>query len=267
MESFDTHFEGFLQYDLIAGESSSFYVVDNTDFAALSQNLTDDWKGNMLLFNADGEDNYEFARQLYLNFVHSFDSECEIISSYDRVQKYVDEQNGQVYWGDTDEMTKISYDKPDSTDFRMYWSYMPKIRIMDQNEFLQSFAVFLMMFLFIAIICFTAALIICYTRCQTIALNNRYVFDDLRRLGASPKFLAQEVKNQCGKVFTVPSIVGMTVMFLLYIMIMYANDGTLTSPEIVGLGICFCVLLMISIFIYGVYFKTIHKIQRQLGIC
>ena len=267
MESFDTHFEGFLQYDLIAGESSSFYVVDNADFAALSQDLTDDWKGNMLLFNADGEDNYEFARQLYLNFVHSFDSECEIISSYDRVQKYVDEQNGQVYWGDTDEMTKISYDKPDSTDFRMYWSYMPKIRIMDQNEFLQSFAVFLMMFLFIAIICFTAALIICYTRCQTIALNNRYVFDDLRRLGASPKFLAQEVKNQCGKVFTVPSIVGMTVMFLLYIMIMYANDGTLTSPEIVGLGVCFCVLLMISIFIYGVYFKTIHKIQRQLGIC
>lgn len=59
----------------------------------------------------------------------------------------------------------------------------------------------------------------------------------------------------------------MTVMFLLYIMIMYANDGTLTSPEIVGLGVCFCVLLMISIFIYGVYFKTIHKIQQQLGIC
>ena len=267
MESFDTKFAGFLQYDLMSGASSSFYVVDNSDFAALSQNLTDDWKGNIFLFNVDGEDNYEFARQLYLNFVHSFDSSCEVINAYDRVAKYVAEQNGQVYWGDTDEMTKVSYDNPDSTDFRIYWSYMPKIRLLDQNDFMQNFAVFLMMFLFIAIICFTAALIICYTRCQTIALNNRYVFDDLRRLGASPKFLAQEVKNQCGKVFTVPATVGMTVMFLLYIMIMYANDNTFSGPEIVGLGVCFCVLLMIGIFIYGVYFKTLEKIRKQLGIC
>ena len=267
MESFDTKFAGFLQYDLMSGTSSSFYVVDNSDFASLSQNLTDDWTGNIFLFNVDGEDNYEFARQLYLNFVHSFDSSCEVINAYDRVAKYVAEQNGQVYWGDTDEMTKVSYDNPDSTDFRMYWSYMPKIRLLDQNDFMQNFAVFLMMFLFIAIICFTAALIICYTRCQTIALNNRYVFDDLRRLGASPKFLAQEVKNQCGKVFTVPATVGMTVMFLLYIMIMYANDNTFSGPEIVGLGVCFCVLLMIGIFIYGVYFKTLEKIRKQLGIC
>ena len=114
---------------------------------------------------------------------------------------------------------------------------MPKIRILDQNDFLKNFAVFLMMFLFIAIICLTAALIICYTRCQTIALNNRYVFDDLKRLGASPQFLAQEVRNQCGKVFTVPAAVGMTVTYLLFVMIMYANDGTLTGTEIVGLSV------------------------------
>ena len=266
MDSFDTKFAGFLHYDLTAGSNNSFYVVDNADFAAMSQNLTDDWKGNLFFFNVDGEDNYDFARQLYLNFVHSFDASCEVIDAYDRVQKYADEQNGDVYWGDTDEMDKISYDQPDSTSFRMYWSYMPKIRILDQNDFLKSFAVFLMMFLFIAIICFTAALIICYTRCQTIALNNRYVFDDLRRLGASPQFLSREVRNQCGKVFTVPAIVGMTVTYLLFVMIMYANDGTLTGTEVAGLGVCLCVLLLIGVFIYGVYFKTLEKVRRQLGI-
>ena len=266
MDSFDTKFAGFLHYDLTAGSNNSFYVVDNADFAAMSQNLTDDWKGDLFFFNVDGKDNYDFARQLYLNFVHSFDASCEVIEAYDRVQKYADEQNGEVYWGDTDEMDKISYDQPDSTSFRMYWSYMPKIRILDQNDFLKNFAVFLMMFLFIAIICFTAALIICYTRCQTIALNNRYVFDDLRRLGASPQFLAQEVRNQCGKVFTVPAAVGMTVTYLLFVMIMYANDGTLTGTEIVGLSVCFCVLLLIGVFIYGIYFKTLEKVRRQLGI-
>lgn len=96
---------------------------------------------------------------------------------------------------------------------------MPKIRILDKNDFLQSFAVFLMMFLFIAIVCILAALVISYTRCQTIALNNRYIFDDLKRLGASPAFLKKEVRYQCGNVFKIPSIVGMTAIYLLYCMV------------------------------------------------
>ena len=49
-----------------------------------------------------------------------------------------------------------------------------------------------MMFLFIAIICSLAAMVICYTRCMTIALNNRYVFDDLKRLGAPPPFCGRK---------------------------------------------------------------------------
>lgn len=266
MESFPAEFSGYLSYDLLSGNNYSYYVVDNDDFSRLSRGLSDDWKGQILLFNVDGEDDYDFASELYLTFVRSFDDDCEKINAYDRVVKYTDEQNGDVYWGDTDEMTKISFDRPDSTDFRMYWAYMPKIRILDQNDFLQNFSVFLMMFLFIAIICFTAALIICYTRCQTIALNNRYVFDDLKRLGASPQFLVREVKNQCGKVFTVPAMVGMAAMFILYIMIMYANDGALTGTEILGLVSCLCVLLLISALIYGVYHNTIKKIRHQLGI-
>ena len=56
-------------------------------------------------------------------------------------------------------------------------------------------------------------------------------------------------------------------MFLLYIMIMYANDNAFTGPEVVGLGVCLCVLLIIGILIYGIYFKTLEKIRRQLGIC
>ena len=49
-------------------------------------------------------------------------------------------------------------------------------------------------------------------------------------------------------------------------MIMYANDGTLTGTEIVGLGVCLCVLLLIGVFIYGIYFKTLEKVRQQLEI-
>ena len=193
--------------------------------------------------------------------------ECELPSYYDRVEKIVDEEKGEPYWGDSDSMTKISYDSPDSSDFRSYWTYMPKFRILDQNDFLKTFAVFLMMFLFISIVCILATLIICYTRCQTIALNNRYVFDDLRRLGGSPKFLASEVRAQCSRVFFLPSVIGMIAMYLLYISIMYVNDGTgISSTELLGLLLCAGILLLIAIFVYLVYRMTVKKICRQLAI-
>lgn len=56
-------------------------------------------------------------------------------------------------------------------------------------DFLTSFAVFLVLFMFIAIICFAAVLIIGYIRCITIAMNNRQVYEDIKHLGASPKYL------------------------------------------------------------------------------
>lgn len=60
-------------------------------------------------------------------------------------------------------------------DFRSNWKYAPRFRVLDYYDFLTSFAVFLVLFMFIAIICFAAVLIIGYIRCITIAMNNRQV--------------------------------------------------------------------------------------------
>ena len=143
---------------------------------------------------------------------------------------------------------------------------MPKIRILDKTDFLKTFAVYLMTFLFIAIVCFTAALVIGYTRCQTIALNNRYIFDDLRRLGASPDFLDREVRRQCGVVFRIPSVIGMTAMVFLYAMLLYANDGGYTPAELSGFGLCMVVIAAIAAGVYLVYAMTVKKIKKQLEI-
>ena len=163
-------------------------------------------------------------------------------------------------------MTQVSFDDPDSSDFRMYWTYMPKIRILDQNDYMRTYAVYLMMFLFIAIICILAAMVIGYTRCQTIALNNRYLFDDLKKLGASSAFLTREVKSQCKKVFRTPSSIGISLMFLLYTLIMFGNDGALTYSEVIGLFACAGSLLIVSLVIYAVYRLTVRKVKEELNI-
>lgn len=260
-----TEFAGYLHYDHLA-EEIPCCVLDNADYALISEGLTDDWRGHFAAFNVDGKDSYPFAVAFYHLFVSSFDPSCERICSYDRVQKIRENEEGQEYWGDTDEMTKISYELSDSFAFRTYWVYMPSFRILNQNDYLRNMAVMFMMFLFIFIVCMITALVVCHTRCQSIALNNRYIFDDLKKLGASPAFLDKEVRSQCTNVFKMPALVGTTAMFLLYAMILYANDGRLLQTEWAAMGLCLCIIAVIGGVIYAVYCSTVKAITGQLRI-
>jgi hypothetical protein len=264
-DAIPVRFAGYTHFDLLAG-SPGFYVLDDADYETIASGITPDWQGTMNLFNTDGTDSYDFAQDFFHMLVSSFGPECEYGYYYDRVRKIALDEAGEVYWGDTDQMTRLDYDNCDASDFRLYWTYMPKSRIMDQNDFLQTFAVYLMMFLFISIICMLAALIISYTRCMTIALNNRYVFDDLRRLGASPAFLRREVRSQAGNVFKIPSLVGMGAMYFLYILIMFGNDSWLSSGELAGLGACLAILLLMGAVCHTVYRYTVRKMCAELEI-
>ncbi len=69
-------------------------------------------------------------------------------------------------------------------------------------------AVFLMLFIFIAIVCFAAVIVISFTRCMTIGMTNARVYDDLRHLGAPRSYLYRSVKGQVSRVFRVPILVG-----------------------------------------------------------
>lgn len=265
LQNISVGFAGYIHYDMLV-DSMGYYVMNNEDYERIGQELTPEWMGTCAFFNVDGEDSYDFAREFFYTLVDSFGAECEIPIYYDRVMKYHMEQIGEVYWGDTDQMTQISFSRPDDSDFRLYWTYMPKIRMLDKADFINSFSVYLMMFLFIAIICSLAAMIISYTRCMTIALNNRYVFEDLKRLGASPGFLIKEIKGQAGPVFRIPSIVGMCAMYLLYAMIMIMNDGKLTGGEAGGLGACFLILGGLAFVYYLVYRRTLRSMCTQLEV-
>ena len=85
-------------------------------------------------------------------------------------------------------------------------------------------------------------------------------------MGASPAFLDREVRSQCGNVFRVPSLVGTSAMFLLYSMILYANDGRMLPTEWMAMGVCLCVTAVIGGVIYAVYRSTVKSIKGQLGI-
>ena len=189
--------------------------------------------------------------------------------NYDRVVKYGRSVNGKSYFLDEPEYAadaKVDYADCDGSTFRFGWKYMPSFKMLDSTDFVRTTAVYLMLFFFITIICVMAALIICYTRSISIVLNNRYVFEDLKRLGASPAFLTKEVKAQTRKIFFTPSIIGMVAMYFFFSMIMYANDGTISFTEIASLLVCLALLFVLVLIIWIVYNATVRKMKQMLGI-
>ena len=257
-----------LRYTMLLGS----YVLDDTDYAAITDGLTDLWRESWVFFNvADVEDSYPFAKALFNEIVDRSGDEVMQLDAFDLVAKALAEEAGTPYDFDRENLTALGFpamnrEDRDSTEFRNYWLYMPQFRVLDQNDFVTTMAVFLMLFIFIALICFAAVIVIAFTRCMTIALTNRRVYEDLRHLGAPNAYLFRSVKGQVSKVFLVPAIVGTAIISAFYVMIMYFNDNRFTPGEVAGMGTCAAVILALSLLLYGVYRLTRKSVCNSLAI-
>lgn len=204
----------------------------------------------------DEEDTYFFARALFDEIVDRSGPEVALFDGWDPVvrDRYLAEKG--YYFLDPAHLepngfSPIEYDQRDSSNFRNSWKYMPRFRVLDQADFTTTMAVFLMLFVFVSIVCFAAMVVILFTRCMTIAMTNARVYDDLRHLGASSAFLRRTVKGQISRVFFVPLCTGTLLIYAFFAMILYFNSGSFTPGELAGLANCALVVLVLSLFLYG----------------
>ena len=252
-----------------------YYVLDDADYAAIAADLTPDWREEVVFFNVeDVEATYPFAKALFNEIVDRSEPEVEVADYWDPVQRELAiaetgryDYDDPAYLAEAD-LYQADYGQRDSSDFRNYWKYMPQFRVLDENDFLTTMAVFLMLFIFIALICFAAVLVIAYTRCLTIAAGNVQVYDDLRHLGASPWYLYCTVRRQVSRVFVTPVTVGTAAMWGLYLLIMYFNGEPYgyTGGELAGMGSCLLVTAGCSALIYVVYRLTLRQVLSLLHI-
>lgn len=248
------------------------YVLDDADYAYITTGLTDLWQETWVFFHlANTDAGYPFAKALFNKIVDRSGDEVMQLDAYDLVAKTLAEKAGKAYEFDRENIAAYGFpvidrDDRDSTEFRNYWLYMPRFRVLDQNDFVTTMAVFLMLFIFIALVCFAAVVVISFTRCMTIAITSAHVYNDLRRLGAPKSYLFRSVKGQVSKVFLVPALVGTTIICAFYIMILYFNDDRFTPGEVAGMGTCAVVIAVLSLVLYGVYRFTLHCVCRRLSI-
>lgn len=246
------------------------YVVDDGDYAAITEGLTEDWREMQTMFNADN-DSYAFARALFLQIISRADDDMAVNSTYDPITSEMYLARGEKYFADPENAEEygilpIDYTQPDSAAFRQNWRYMPKFRMLDDADFVANVAVFLLLFVFVSIVCFAAVAVILFTRSTTLILTNAWVYQDLRKLGASNAYLRKTAQGQISRVFKTPLFIGTLLILGFYTLILYGNSGSLTASEWAALGNCLLVTAVISALLYGLYRVTLRSAYKQLQI-
>ena len=257
-----------LRNDILFGR----YVVDDADYKKMTDGLPDDWREEMVCFNVENdEETYDFAKALFYEIADRSGPEVALYDSFDPIVREIELAQTGEYFLDPETCEKygfpaIDYGQRDSSNFRLYWQYMPQFRVLDKADFVKTTAVFLMLFIFIAIVCFAAVIVIAFTRCLTIAITNRQVYDDLRHLGAPGPYLHHSVRSQVRRVFLVPMVAGTALIYAFYAMIMFFNDNRLTMGEVAGLGNCLLLIAAVSVGLWGVYRLTLIRVLKVLAI-
>lgn len=247
-------------------------VLDDADFAEITEGLTNEWFEKQVLFNVENPmETYNFAKRLFYEIVDHSSLEVAVYDGYDPLLNMLAKEKKEAYFLSREHQEEygyklLDYSQKDSSSFRLFWKYMPKFRVLDKVDYLKSHAIFLMTFSFIAIICLVAVIVITYIRCITIAMSNMQLFDDLRRLGASDRYLHRVIKKQLSKMYAYPVTVGTMSIYAFYAMILYFNDGHIMHNEIRGLAVCLSLIPAISLLLYLVYRKALKRACLLLHI-
>lgn len=246
-------------------------VLDDGDYAAITQGVTDHWRQAQVLFRADN-DCYAFAKALFQKIVAGATEDMAVIDAYDPVAEELYRARGEEYFAAPENLAKynipaIDYTQPDSSAFRQNWMYMPQFRMLDQADFATNMAVFLLLFIFVALLCFAAVAVILFTRSMTLVITNGWVYEDLRKLGASGEYLRRTAKGQISRVFKAPILVGTLLILGFYTLILYGNgEGGITASEWAGLGTCLLVVTVVSALLYALYRGTLRSAYRELKL-
>ena len=232
------------------------YVISDTDYATLKKNLPNDMIVKNILFNVnDLESSYAFARELYKEYCNRASEDMLKMTAYDEQQEKLSlEENG--YYGYSDQVFPNAEHPEEFCD----WKYAPFFKILDINNGFISFGVFYMLFIYVSVICLAAVGIIGYTRSMTVAVKNKQVFTDVRKLGGNNQYLKKILADQIRRVYMLPTLVGCSVMVLWYTIMLWQNDGRIVLSEI---KIVFVELALSAVI--GLYQYIVYRISMKQG--
>lgn len=154
----------------------------------------------------------------------------------------------------------------DNTDLMEYWKYYPAMKILVEKSYFQNFAVFFLLFVFVAVICLIAVGIVSYTRSVTIGINNKRLFDDLMKLGANRHYILSCIKPQLSKIFFVPGFIGIVLMLGFTFLIFLGNDGIISPAEWWAIRTDLWIICAVIVYFGIIYQLSLSKIKKIIDL-
>ena len=210
---------------------------------------------------ADLEKSYEFSKALFKEYCLRAEEDMKVLLFYDSYLEQKAEASGEEYV----EAERIEL-QPDSPEVDLDWKFAPYFKALFQKNILLQMAVQYLLFAYVATVMLASVGIIAYTRSQNIALSNKQVYEDVRKLGADNAYILKCVKDQLKKVYLMPTIIGVGIIYLYQILIFFQNDGYFSKAEgraaLVDFGLC----LFVVLYQYIGYRISLKGVKRIVGI-
>ena len=235
-------------------DGSAAYILNDTDYEKLKEGISEELTLRHVLFNLTEEgDAYGFSKKLYEEYCNSVPDNMRVMSNYDEYRASVDKD---YEYGET---VELYADRP---EMEVDWKYAPVFVALQEKIFILTYATLLLVFDFVAFICLIAAGVIGYTRSMTVACKSKRVLVDVQKLGADRNYLTGILKMQIKKVFILPTVIAIVIMFAYYMLVLWQNDGCITAQEypviLINAGIC----LVLSGYQYVIYRRSLKKAEE-----
>lgn len=234
-------------------DGNASYILNDEDFAELKKGLSNKFQMTQVLFNvSDAGDTYVFSKELYARYCKSVPDSMRVMAAYDEYREGVDA--GYDYGG----LTTLYPKRP---EIEVDWKYSPVFVPLLERSFVLTYATLLLIFVFVSVICLVSAGVIGYTRSITVAVKSKRVLMDVKKLGAGQEYLNRILKEQIKKIFVLPTAAATILMFIYYTMILWQNDGVISSNEYPMIGFNIAVCLIVVLYQYTLYRSSFRKSQ------
>lgn len=233
-------------------------VVSDGDFRKIKRGTEEFPREIQVLFDSTGGNELAFSEELYLRFGQGISDDMKVCSGYDAWQHAV---QGNEY----DYAGMVRY-YPDNPVKESDWQYEPKLLPLQEAGNMKAYSVYLLLFIYVSIICLAAAGVISYSRSQSIALGSSQVFSDLEKLGAGRSYLKRLLAKQVKKVFILPTLLGGFGTVAFGCMMLKTNDGILSGSEVKTILLFFVILLAVMAYQYGMYRFSRRTAEKLLGL-
>ncbi len=259
--TFQPVFQGTIAFDnLVMGSNPFAFVLSDVDYQRFSAGLTDEFKEEHVFFNVEeGTDLYGFAdawKRAYIARATALSSHCHL---YDAHEEALALSAGELY-GYSGEIDL----SPDNPQLMGDWKYAPFSKVLMEAGAMELTAVFVLLSIYIAVISLSSAGVMSYVRSLTIALDNRQLFEDLRKLGADHTYIKRVIRVQLRKLFAYPVAAGCIVTGAFSLFLTYFNDMVLEAFELRMLLMEGGLMVLTAGVMYGVY-KGAYRRSREIA--